>query len=54
MCEKKNKEEEKNLAFVGSTIASSLTLLVPPQCFQTHWKLSQYLSPLNIEPQFVG
>jgi hypothetical protein len=29
MWEKKNKEEEKNLAFIGSIATSSLTLLIP-------------------------
>jgi hypothetical protein len=28
MQEKKNKEKEKNLTFIGSIVASSLTLLV--------------------------
>jgi len=34
MWEKKNKEMEKNLAFVGSIVASSLTLLVLPGRFE--------------------
>jgi hypothetical protein len=33
MWEKKNKEKEKNLAFVGSIDISSSTLLVLPQIF---------------------
>jgi hypothetical protein len=33
MWEKKNKEKEKNLAFVGSIVVSSLTLLIMLGCF---------------------
>jgi hypothetical protein len=39
MREKKNKEKEKNLAFISSIAASSSTLLVLPRHFLTHWKL---------------
>jgi hypothetical protein len=34
MWEKKNKEKEKNLVFVGSIVASSWTLLVLPRHFE--------------------
>jgi hypothetical protein len=36
MREKKNKEKEKKLMFVGSIVASSSTLLIMPEHFLTH------------------